>query len=171
MGIVLNSASDRGLYPYVAYPSRHRDGDLSRDDEAGLPRRRASSDAATLNSRGAQEMYQPRLSVVSHQTPVAVLGCGYWGMNYVRVFSGSPGARVLAVCDKRPIDFRRSERRFRGVILTTGRRARLAVDGVDAVVICTQANTHFAIAKAASGRQARPGGEAPHDEHAATPTS
>ena len=37
MGIVLNSASDRGLYPYVAYPSRHRDGDLSRDDEAGLP--------------------------------------------------------------------------------------------------------------------------------------
>jgi Mrp family chromosome partitioning ATPase len=37
MGIVLNSASDRGLYPYVAYPSRHRDDDVSREDEAGMP--------------------------------------------------------------------------------------------------------------------------------------
>ena len=120
MGIVLNSASDRGLYPYVAYPSRHRDGDLSRDDEAGLPRRRASSDAATLNSRGAQEMYQPRLSVVSHQTPVAVLGCGDWGMNYVRVFGEGPGTRVPAVCDKRAGRLQEvGRRRFPDVILTT----------------------------------------------------
>lgn len=36
MGIVLNSASDRGLYPYVPYPSRHRDDDVSRDDEADM---------------------------------------------------------------------------------------------------------------------------------------
>ena len=44
-------------------------------------------------------MYQPRLSVVNHQTHVAVIGCGYWGMNYVRVFSELPDARVLVVCD------------------------------------------------------------------------
>ena len=37
MGIVLNSASDRGLYPHVAYPSRPRDDDMSRDGEAGMP--------------------------------------------------------------------------------------------------------------------------------------
>ena len=37
MGIVLNSASDGGLYPYVTYPSRHRDDDMSRDGETGMP--------------------------------------------------------------------------------------------------------------------------------------
>ena len=38
MGIVVNSASDRGLYPYVAYPSRHRGEDASRDgDLSGIP--------------------------------------------------------------------------------------------------------------------------------------
>ena len=39
-------------------------------------------------------MYQPRLSVVNHQTHVAVIGCGYWGVNYVRIFSELPDARV-----------------------------------------------------------------------------
>ena len=42
-------------------------------------------------------MYQPRLSVVNHPTQVAVIGCGYWGMNYVRVLSELPDAEVDGV--------------------------------------------------------------------------
>ena len=58
------------------------------------------------------------------QIGVAVLGCGYWGMNYVRVFSELPGARVLAVCDKRADRLQEVGRRFPGVILTTTSRTR-----------------------------------------------
>ena len=83
------------------------------------------------------------------QFGVAVLGCGYWGMNYVRVFSELPGARVLAVCDKRADRLQEVGRRFPGVILTTDVEHALAVTGVDAVVICTEASTHHRIGRAA----------------------
>jgi len=31
---------------------------------------------------------------------VAVIGCGYWGRNYVRVFNALPGCRLTVVCDE-----------------------------------------------------------------------
>ncbi|MDP8923310.1 MAG: Gfo/Idh/MocA family oxidoreductase [Chloroflexota bacterium] len=83
------------------------------------------------------------------QLGVAVLGCGYWGMNYVRVFSELPGARVLLVCDKRADRLQDVGRRFPGVILTTDVEHALAVTGVDAVVICTEASTHHRIGRRA----------------------
>src|SRR2546422_6620048 len=33
---------------------------------------------------------------------IAVIGCGYWGTNYVRVFNELLDSRVVAVCDQRP---------------------------------------------------------------------
>ncbi len=38
---------------------------------------------------------------MSNQVGVAILGCGYWGINYVRVFSELPESRVVVVCDQR----------------------------------------------------------------------
>ena len=35
------------------------------------------------------------------QVGLALLGCGYWGINYARIFGGLPEARVVAVCDGR----------------------------------------------------------------------
>ena len=35
------------------------------------------------------------------QRGIAILGCGYWGINYLRVFNELPEARVVAVCDAR----------------------------------------------------------------------
>src|ERR1051325_4636257 len=77
---------------------------------------------------------------------VAVLGCGYWGMNYVRIFSELPEAQVLVVCDKDPNRLQEVGRRFPGIILTTDYRQALSVNGVDAAIICTQATTHHEIA-------------------------
>jgi len=86
---------------------------------------------------------------MKEQIGVAVLGCGYWGMNYVRVFSELPEARVLAVCDQQVGRLQEVGRRFPGVILTTDIEHALGVAGVEAVVICTPATTHFEVARRA----------------------
>jgi predicted dehydrogenase len=84
---------------------------------------------------------------MTDQLGIAVLGCGYWGINYVRVFNELPSSRVLVVCDKQPSRLQEVGARFPGVILTTEIEHALAVPGVDAVVICTEASSHFRIAR------------------------
>jgi predicted dehydrogenase len=79
---------------------------------------------------------------MSEQIGVAIVGCGYWGINYVRVFSELPEARVVAVCDQRADRLQEVARRFPGVQLTTQADAAIRTDGVDAVVVCTTATTH-----------------------------
>jgi predicted dehydrogenase len=77
---------------------------------------------------------------------IAILGCGYWGINYVRVFNELPQSRVVAICD---LDSRRLQEvgsRFPGVVLTTSLEEVLRMDEVKAVVIATQASTHHLIA-------------------------
>jgi predicted dehydrogenase len=90
-------------------------------------------------------MYHPRL-VVSHPTRIAVIGCGYWGMNYVRVLGDLPDSHVAAVCDQRASRLDEVARRFRHVDLTTDVDEALEADGVEAAVICTEAATHRGIA-------------------------
>ena len=84
---------------------------------------------------------------MTDQVGIAILGCGYWGMNYVRVFNELPSSRVLVVCDKQPHRLQEVGRRFPGVILTTEVDHALAVPGVDAAVVCTEARSHFTVAR------------------------
>lgn len=81
-------------------------------------------------------------------TPVgiAIVGCGYWGVNYVRVFNELPESRVRVVCDQRPERLEEIERRYPGLTTTTSLDDALALDDVDAVVICTEAATHYRLA-------------------------
>src|SRR6266446_3313212 len=76
---------------------------------------------------------------------IAVVGCGYWGMNYVRIFSELVNARVAAVCDQSADRLREVSRRYPGVYLTTDVADAASQPGVDAVVVCTEATTHFNI--------------------------
>ena len=82
-----------------------------------------------------------------NQLGIAILGCGYWGINYVRVFSELPESRVVVVCDPRPDRLQEVDRRFPGVILTTEVESASSLDGVDAAVVCTQATHHCDIAR------------------------
>ena len=70
-----------------------------------------------------------------NQLGIAILGCGYWGINYVRVFSELPESRVVVVCDPRPDRLQEVDRRFPGVILTTEVESASSLDGVDAAVV------------------------------------
>jgi predicted dehydrogenase len=78
---------------------------------------------------------------------VAIIGCGYWGMNYVRIFQELPNARLVAVCDQRPQRLEEVVRRYPALQCRRDIREVLRLKGVDVVVVCTEASRHFAIAK------------------------
>jgi len=84
---------------------------------------------------------------MADQVGIAVLGCGYWGINYVRVFSEMPEARVVVVCDQRPDRLEEIGRRFPGVQLTTQVEEALTLPRVDAAIVCTEAKTHYEVAR------------------------
>ena len=78
---------------------------------------------------------------------IAVIGCGYWGINYVRVMDELPEARVVTVCEPRSDRLNEIRRRFPWISLTTNVVEALQSDGVEAVVICTEASSHHPIAQ------------------------
>ena len=78
---------------------------------------------------------------------VAVIGCGYWGMNYVRIFNELMESRVVAVCDQSAERLKEVSRRFPEVYLTTQVDDAASQPGVDAVVVCTEATTHFNVTR------------------------
>jgi predicted dehydrogenase len=77
---------------------------------------------------------------------IAILGCGYWGINYVRIFEELPETRVVVVCDTRAERLQEVGRRFPGVALVTNVAEALKLPGVEAAVICTPAATHYQVA-------------------------
>lgn len=82
-------------------------------------------------------------------TGVAIIGCGYWGINHVRAFDSMPDANVVAVCDRRESELVKVARAFPGVGLTTDVDDVLGHPDVDAVVIATTAHTHHPLARRA----------------------
>jgi len=78
---------------------------------------------------------------------VAIIGCGYWGMNYVRIFNELMDSRVLAVCDQSAERLNEAARRSPGVYLTTQIDDAASQPDVDAVVVCTEASTHFNVTR------------------------
>jgi predicted dehydrogenase len=83
------------------------------------------------------------------QMGVAILGCGYWGTNYVRVLGELPEVRVCVACDARPDRLQEVARRFPAVTVTTDLDTALSHPGVDAVVVCTNATTHYNVTRRA----------------------
>jgi predicted dehydrogenase len=83
------------------------------------------------------------------QMGVAVLGCGYWGVNYVRVLSELPDVRVVVVCDQRPDRLQELERRVPAVAHTAQLDDALSYPGVDAAIVCTNATTHYNVTRRA----------------------
>lgn len=79
---------------------------------------------------------------------VAILGCGYWGINYVRVFDELSQSRVVAVCDQNQTRLNEVRERFRDIDGTTNIADVLQRRDVDAVILCTPATTHYAVAHA-----------------------
>lgn len=82
-----------------------------------------------------------------NQLGVAILGSGYWGINYIRVFNELPQSDVALVCDKQPSRLQEIKKRFPDVASTTDFDELLQDKSVDVVTICTPASTHYELTK------------------------
>ncbi len=79
----------------------------------------------------------------NNQLGIAIIGCGYWGVNYVRVFEELPETYVATICDQRGERLAEVGRRFPNAGLTTQLAEALNDPNVDAVVVCTGAHGHY----------------------------
>jgi len=78
---------------------------------------------------------------------VAVVGAGYWGKNLVRNFATAQRCRLKYVCDLNEELLLRQKKHF-PFIKTTKNVDDVLGDGeVEAVVVATEAENHFEVAK------------------------
>jgi len=87
--------------------------------------------------------------VPSRVTSVGVVGAGQWGKNLVREFSQMAGVRLRWICDRSPGALQQAALRHADIGMTTKHEEMLADDGLQAVVVATDAGSHFEIASAA----------------------
>ena len=85
---------------------------------------------------------------LSRTTPltVAVIGCGRWGPNHVRVFNELDSAKVVAVADPNLQRLQRIRKRYPSVRITADYHNLLDDPDIAAVVIATPTDTHAVIA-------------------------
>lgn len=80
---------------------------------------------------------------------IGIIGLGYWGPNYLRIFSELDNTRVVACSD---LDMKRLEP-YPELKTFTDFRKLLELDEIDAVVIATDTSSHFAIAREAIAKR------------------
>lgn len=78
---------------------------------------------------------------------VAVVGCGRWGMNYVRLLHELPQARLVVSCDTDPLRLKMVQERFPLLSVTDSLDEVLSNRWIDAVIVATPASTHYEVAK------------------------
>lgn len=107
----------------------------------------ATNQSTLLSATGHSQPAHEPLPAPARPLGIAVLGCGYWGVNYLRVFNELSGSQVAVICDLREERLREVGRRLPDARLTTQIDDALSAPEVDAVVVCTEATTHHTIAR------------------------
>jgi predicted dehydrogenase len=79
---------------------------------------------------------------------VGVVGCGYWGPNFIRNLRSFPECRLTVVCDINRDRLSHMQALYPGVDGETDFNRMLARKDLDAVVIATSVRHHFPMAKA-----------------------
>jgi predicted dehydrogenase len=80
---------------------------------------------------------------------VGVIGCGYWGSNYVRNFEDCFGSRVVAAADERQDRLDAVQSRHPSVRVVRDVEALLGDPEVEAIAIATPVFTHYDLGRAA----------------------
>lgn len=83
------------------------------------------------------------------QVRLAVIGCGRWGPNHIRVFSETDRATVVGCADSSQQRRENMLKRFPQIRAVADYHELLADDSIDAVVIATPTFTHAQIAREA----------------------
>jgi predicted dehydrogenase len=94
-----------------------------------------------------QSLGMSAIPPIAYPLRIAVVGCGYWGMNYVRIFNELLESRLVTICDGRSERLLEVGGRFPGVHLVTNVEDVASDPEVDAVVVCTEATTHYDVTR------------------------
>lgn len=86
-------------------------------------------------------MYYKKDDIVN----VAVIGCGHWGPNHIRVFNFLPDSRVVIVIDSDSRRLKYIQQLYPDIICETDYKNALNNKAVDACVIATPTSTHYKI--------------------------
>lgn len=78
---------------------------------------------------------------------IGVIGCGYWGPNYIRVFSELSASYVSVFCDINANKLEHIKRIYPSIKQTKKYMDVLRDPKIDAVCISTPASTHYEIAR------------------------
>ena len=78
---------------------------------------------------------------------VAVIGCGYWGPNYVRIFNEISSSTTHICCDLDENRLERLKKIYPQVNVTSSLLNVLNDDKVDAICVSTPASAHYEIVK------------------------
>jgi predicted dehydrogenase len=76
---------------------------------------------------------------------IALIGCGYWGKNFLRIIQNSETAQLVAVCDINLDHVTKMSAKHPHVFFTNELHTLLNNATLDAVVICTPTATHYTI--------------------------
>lgn len=80
---------------------------------------------------------------------VAIIGAGHWGPNLIRNFHNTSHSQVAWIVDRDPRRLEHLREVYPDTHLATGPETAFDDASVDAVVIATPTNTHYALTKAA----------------------
>lgn len=83
-----------------------------------------------------------------HAVRLAVIGCGRWGPNHIRILGSLPSARVVAYADTDRAARSRMARQFPGIAAVSA-EAALRDPAIDALVVATPAATHYGLVRRA----------------------
>lgn len=76
---------------------------------------------------------------------IGVIGCGYWGPNYVRIFNELKNSKMEYCCDLYEENLNKIKKLYPEMKITKDYKE--LVGNVDAVVVTTPLNTHYEIGK------------------------
>ena len=79
----------------------------------------------------------------------ALIGCGYWGPNYIRVLQQFPEADLVLICDADVNRIRALEAQFPNYKFCTSSKEVFGRSDIDAVIISTPVESHFPLVKEA----------------------
>ncbi|MCK5707167.1 MAG: Gfo/Idh/MocA family oxidoreductase [Candidatus Aureabacteria bacterium] len=82
-------------------------------------------------------------------TKIAIIGCGYWGMNLLRNMVESDKMELICACDSFPRAIERVKTRYPMLKVCTDTEEVFNDKEVQGVVIATDAKSHYALAKKA----------------------
>ncbi|HVF91328.1 MAG TPA: Gfo/Idh/MocA family oxidoreductase [Blastocatellia bacterium] len=78
---------------------------------------------------------------------LAIIGCGYWGINYVRVFSEIPDVCVKIACDQNPERLQVIRERYPLIDARESWEETVSDREIDAVVIAAPARDHYLLSR------------------------